>query len=138
MYAQRGDLVNLLIGDAENTESFSSVGGLRVTQLEVFNNPLDNTTLGDGAWRQLQSGSGIRFASVSGEGMFTNTTSEAQIQALSFSGVSNNYKLQFGNGDELSGAFIIGAYEKSGEHTSEETYLIRLESAGTLHYTQAV
>jgi predicted secreted protein len=43
--------------------------------------------------------------------------------------------LNFGNGDKISGKFVIANYERSGNLGSQEDFSINLESAGAILFT---
>lgn len=134
MAAQRGSQMTIKIGDGNAPEAFSTLGGLRVTRLRLENGMQQASSMESGEWRVLLPASSLRSMTLEGDGMFTDAASEERARALAFSGAVNNYRLYFGNGDHLAGTFLIAAYEREGEHTEEEQYTIRLESAGAVSY----
>jgi len=137
MTAYKGALVLLKIGDGEETELFSTIGGMRTTRF-VFNSKLIDTTNKDsGAWRQILEGGGIRYISISGDGLFTDSNAEEIMREQAFNNHIKNYELYFGNGDKLSGSFQITSYERSGDYDGEETYKITLESSGEIIFTKS-
>lgn len=137
MVAQKGSLLLLKVGDGGDPESFTTVGGMRTTSLTHNNQSIDTTNKDSGAWRQLLDGAGIRSISISGAGVFTDSTAEETVRGLAMSNSINNYQLNFGNGDVLTGAFQITSYGRSGNYNDEESYTITLASAGTITFTAA-
>jgi TP901-1 family phage major tail protein len=75
--------------------------------------------------------------SISGTGIFTDAASEETLRGYAFAGTGNNYQFIFGNGDYITGTFVVTSYERSGNYDAEETYAITLESAGTITFTGA-
>ncbi|NDG19983.1 MAG: hypothetical protein EB117_17205 [Betaproteobacteria bacterium] len=89
---------------------------------------------GRGAWRRLATAQALRSVSIEGEGIFTDANSEERARTLAFNGSVNNYQLHFGNGDYLTGSFLIAVYERQGEYHEEDVYALRFESAGAISY----
>ncbi len=135
MAAQKGSLLLIKIGNGGSpTETFTTVAGLRTTRMALNQQPVDCSNKDSGAWRQLLGNAGIRSISISGGGVFTDAASEESLRGYAFAGSVNNYKLYFGNGGILSGAFQVTSYERAGNHDGEETYNLTLESAGAVTF----
>ena len=134
MTAQNGALVLIKVGDGGSPETFTTIGGLRTSAIRLNNQILNATTLESGAWRQL-AGSGISAMSISGNGMFTDAASEGTVRGYAFAASVNNYQFFFANGDYVTGAFQVTAYERSGDINAEETFALTLESAGSITFT---
>lgn len=95
---------------------------------------MDTSCVGGSAWRQLMDQAGFSALSITGAGIFTDAASEELARGYAFSRSVKNFRLYFGNGDYLQGAFVIAAYTRSGMHDGEETYAMRLESAGDVQF----
>jgi TP901-1 family phage major tail protein len=135
MTAQSGDDVILKIGNgASPTEVFTAVGGLRRTSFTMNNKVIESSNLGSGKWRKLISGAGIESAALSGSGYFTDSAAEEALRGHAFAATANNYELHFGNGDKLSGAFLVSRYSRVGDFGSQEDFAIDLESAGVVTF----
>ena len=135
MAAQKGSLVLLKVGNGGAPESFTTIGGLQTTAFAVSTQAVDATARESGAWRKLLDGAGIRSISLSANGVFTDSSAEETVRSLAISGTVRNYQMTFGNGDTLSGPFLITAYERSGAQQDEERYALTLFSAGTIIYS---
>lgn len=136
MVAQKGSLLLLKVGDgATPTENFTTVGGLRTTGFTHNNQTIDTTNKDSGAWRQLLDGAGMRSITISGTGVFTNVASEETVRGFAMNNQIKNYRLTFGNGDSMTGAFQITSYQRAGTYNGEETYSISLASAGAISFT---
>ncbi len=137
MTIQKGSLVLLKIGDGQVTENFTTIGGVRITEMELNNNSIEATNPESGAWRQLLGNAGIRSVSISATGLFADSAAEETLRGYAFAGSLDNYELHFGNGDMLSGAFHISEYQRSAVHDGEEEFSITLESGGVITFTTA-
>lgn len=135
MAAEKGRAFVLKIGDGGSPETFSTIGGMRTTQLAINNEVVDITNKASGGWRELLSGAGIRSVTLSGAGVFTDGAAEMSLQAKMLAGSVDNYEIAFESGDSFSGAFQAVNLEYAGDHNGERTYAIRLESSGTVTFS---
>ena len=60
MPVERGSAFLLKVGDGTSTPVYTTVAGLRTTQLSINGDPVVITHKGSGAWRELLSGAGVR------------------------------------------------------------------------------
>lgn len=136
MTAQKGSLVVIKVGNGGSpTETFTTIGGLRITTLNLNNQIVNASNLSNAPWKKSLSGAGSRSLSISGNGVFTDAASEETLRGYAFANSANNYEIHFGNGDKISGAFQIASYSRTGNVDDEETYAITLESAGEISFS---
>jgi predicted secreted protein len=95
---------------------------------------LDASHVAGGAWRQVNNATGLRQMSISGEGVFEDSAAEENLRAKAFGGTSANYELRFGNGDKISGAFLVSDYLQQGEVQDVQHFSLTLESAGAISF----
>lgn len=117
--------------------TYLTVGGMRTTEMTLNNQLIDTSNKASGSWRHLLTGAGIRSMRLAAAGVFENSDAETTVRAAAFSGTALDAKLLFGNGDSITGLFLLAAYERSGIYDREETYSITLESAGDITFTAA-
>ena len=132
MAIEKGSAFLLKVGDGAVTPVFSTVAGLRTTQLSVNGEVVVVTSKDSGGWRQLLSGAGVRSVSVSGAGVFTGSAAETRLRASALSGVLDDYRLSFEGGDSLTGRFLVTRLDYAGEFNGERTYTVSLESSGAV------
>lgn len=113
-------------------DKWQIIGGMRNVRLLVNTQLIDSSGHSSNGWRELLPEAGLRQVNISGSGAFTNSEAERNIQELALTGKFGEYKITFGNGGSLSGKFQISHYERLSEMTSEEGYVISLESSGAL------
>jgi len=134
MTAQNGALVLIKAGNGGSPEVFTTIGGLQVNEMLLNCHALNATNLESGAWQQLLGSAGNLSLHISGNGLFTNSTSEETVRGNAFSGSANNYEFVFANGNYVTGPFMITTYQRSGQYDSEEIYALTMESAGTINF----
>jgi TP901-1 family phage major tail protein len=132
MPAEKGSAFLLKIGDGAEPPVFTTVAGLRTTQLSINGDPVVITHKGYGAWRELLSGAGVRSVSVSGAGVFTGSVAETRIKSMALSGTLDDYELSFESGEQMRGKFLVTRLDYSGDFNGERSYTLALESSGAV------
>lgn len=130
MPAQNGSTFLLKVGDGASPPVFSTVAGLRTTQMSINGDPVVITSKDSGGWRELLSGAGSRSVSVSAAGIFLGSAAESRIRAHALAGTIADYELSFEGGERLRGRFLIQRLDYSGDFNAERNYAITLESSG--------
>jgi TP901-1 family phage major tail protein len=133
MTAQKGKDLLVKIADGSG---FTTVAGLRTRRL-TFNAETVDITHAESAnrWRELLGGAGVKRASVSGRGLFTDAATDASMRQTFFDGTVLNYQIVIPDFGTVQGAFQLTNLEFAGEHNGEVTYDVALESAGELTFT---
>jgi TP901-1 family phage major tail protein len=132
MAAESGLAFLLKIGDGGSPVTYATVAGLRTTQLGINAEPVVITNKGSGGWRDLLSGAGIRTVSLSGSGVFTNSTAETRLRTRALAGVIEDYEIVFESADKFRGKFLVTRLDYAGDFNGERTYSISLESSGAV------
>ncbi len=135
MTAQKGkDL--LLKVDEDGLGTFTTVAGLRSRGLAFNAETIDITDAESaGQWRELLSGAGIKSARINGSGIFKDAISDETIRTYFFNGTIRNWQIIIPDFGTVEGPFQITALEFTGQHDSEITFELSLESAGQLTFT---
>ena len=132
MAAEKGSAFLLKIGDGASPITYSTIAGLRTTQMSINGEPVAITSKDSGGWRQLLSGAGVRSVSVSGAGVFTGSDAELRIKNHALGGVIDSYELSFEGGERMQGAFLVTRLDYSGDYNGERSYRLSLESSGAV------
>ncbi len=132
MAAEKGSAFLLKVGDGSVTPVYTTLAGLRTTQLSINGESVVITNKGSGGWRELLSGAGVRSVSASGAGVFTGSVSEARIKQSALSGVLDDYELSFESGERLRGKFLVARLDYAGDFNGERSYTLSLESSGVV------
>lgn len=115
--------------------AMQTLGGMQVTTLGLRNalNETNRTR-----WREVLAGRGGQALRIAVRGVFEDSASEATLRAAAFAKAAVLFQLVFGNGDTVSGAVVVAAYETTGAVEGLETYSISLESSGPVVLTPAM
>ena len=132
MAAERGSAFLLKIGDGATPPAFTTIAGLRTTQLAINSDTVVITNKGSGGWRELLSNAGFRSVSLSGAGVFNGSAAEARVKANALSGTIDSYQVTFESGDSMTGKFLITRLDYAGDFNNERSYTIALESSGSV------
>lgn len=133
MAAQRGKDILLKVDDG--TAQFVTVAGLRTKRFALNAETADITHAESaGRWRELLDGAGVKRASVTGNGIFKDATSDALARQIFFDGLIRNWQVILPDFGTITGAFQITSLDYKGEHAGEMTFDLTLESAGALAF----
>lgn len=132
MAAEKGSAFLLKIGDGESPVEYTTIAGLRTTQMSINGEPVVITNKDSGGWRQLLSGAGVRSVSVSGAGVFTGSAAETRMKNHALSGTIDAFELSFESGEKMQGDFLVSRLDYSGDFNGERSYTLSLESSGAV------
>ena len=133
MAKQLGKSMLLKRGDAASPEIFTTVAGLRPTNIGLNKGTLDITNKDStNLWRELLAGGGVKSASFSGGGVFSDVAGDGLLRADFFGSILHNYQVIIPGFGTFTGAFDITSLEYTGEHEGAVEFSITLESADEL------
>ena len=130
MSVEKGSAFLLKVGNGATPLVYTTMAGLRTTQLTIGGETVVVTNKGSGGWRELLSGAGVRSVSVAGAGIFTGSGAETRLKSNALTGVLDDYELSFESGERLQGKFLVSRLDFSGDYNAERTYTLSLESSG--------
>ena len=134
MSAQKGK--DLLVKIDDGTGAFVTIAGLRTRRLSLNADTVDATDAESvGRWRELLGGAGVRRASLAGNGVFKDQASDALVRQVFFDGAIRDWRIVIPDFGVISGPFQISSLDWRGEHATEVTFDIALESAGALTFS---
>jgi len=128
MAAKKGRLLKVQ-RDSTGAGAYVDIGHMRSKSYTGANETVDISNETDGVWRQLLEGAGNQSVSVSGSGVWNNSTHEAAMRLAAFNDTFEPLKVIDDNGDYITADFQITSFGNSAEHNAELTYDISLESA---------
>jgi len=130
MGIEKGSAFLLKVGDGADPVVYTTIAGLRTTQMSINAETVVVTNKGSGGWRELLSGAGVRSVSLSGAGVFSGTGAEARIKASALAGTLDDYEVSFESGERLRGQFLLTRLDYAGDFNGERSYTLALESSG--------
>ena len=132
MAMEKGSAFLLKVGDGGAPLVFTTVAGLRTTQLAINADTVVVTNQGSGGWRELLGGAGVRSVSITGSGVFTGSAAETRLKANALAGTIDDYRVSFESGDTMTARFLITKLDYAGDFNGERTYTLALESSGAV------
>ncbi|HWH22399.1 MAG TPA: phage tail protein [Allosphingosinicella sp.] len=132
MAAEKGSAFLLKVGNGAQPPIFTTVAGMRTTQMSVNGEAVNVTSKDSGGWRELLSGAGIRSVSVAASGIFTGSAAETRVKTNALSGTLDDYELSFESGERMRGRFLVTRLDYSGDYNGERNYTLSLESSGAV------
>ncbi len=133
MAKQLGKSMLLKRGAADSPETFTTVAGLRPTNMSLNKGTVDITNKDSvNTWRELLAGGGVKTASFSGGGVFSDAAGDESLRADFFGSILHNYQVIVPGFGTFTGAFDITSLEYTGEHEGAVEFSITLESADQL------
>ena len=130
MGVEKGSAFLLKIGNGAVPVVYSTIAGLRTTQLSVSGEAVNVTNKDSGGWRDLLAGAGVRAVSVSAAGIFTGSAGEARLRSHALGGDIDDYELSFESGERMRAKFLVTRLDYAGDYNGERNYTLTLESSG--------
>lgn len=132
MATQKGVAFLLKVSDGAVPPTYSTVAGLRVTQMSINGEAVAAPSKTSEGWRELLSGAGTRSVTVSAAGIFLGSAAESQMRGNAISGMIADYELSFEGGEKMRGKFLVQRLDYSGDFSGERNYTMTLESSGVV------
>lgn len=130
MGAEKGSAFLLKVKDGSSGSIYSTVAGLKTTQMSINGDAVAITNKDSGGWRELLSGAGIRSVSVAASGIFTGSAAELRLRSVALNGSVEDFELSFESGERMRGSFLVTRLEYAGDFNGERNYTLALESSG--------
>tara|TARA_X000001036_G_C20545154_1_gene751992 strand:- start:430 stop:846 length:417 start_codon:yes stop_codon:yes gene_type:complete len=131
---QKGSALLMKIGNAASPEVFTTIGGMRSTSLTMNDEMVDVTNKDSSNARTILAQGGVNSISVSGSGVFTDSTSEGTLKAKFNIAALTNYQFLVPDFGTFTGAFMLTTLEYGGEYNGEVTYSFTFESSGAITF----
>ena len=133
MAGQRGRDVLLKMSDGGTPEAFVTLAGIRSSELELDQQPVDATSAeSPEGWRELLVGAGLKTMRVRGRGLFKDADSDTRMRNTFFAGAIERWQLVVPGLGSFTGPFQIAQLSWGGAHDGEVTMTVELQSAGQL------
>ncbi len=133
MMGQRGQDILLKIGDGQDPEKFVTLAGLRSREVFLNARPVDvtNADSPDG-WRELLVGAAVKSVRIVGRGVFKDADSDRRMRTVFLNGTDARWQLFLPGLGQITGVMQITALGWAGNHDSEASFSLEIESAGPI------
>jgi len=134
MAAQKGSAVLIKI-DISGTAT--TVGGLRSSTITLNEEMVDITNKDSANVRTLLPAAGVQSLTISGSGVFTDSTSEVAMRTAFGGSALQDMDFVIPDLGTYAGNFLCTSLEYAGEYNGEATYSMTYESGGAITFTAA-
>lgn len=132
MASQKGTDILVKIGNGGSPETFTTLAGMRDTSISINQEQIDITNKDSARVRTLLAQGGVKSFSITGSGVFTDSSSEATAIGLLDASSFTNLQFLVPDFKTFTGAFMLVTAEYSGSYTDAVMYSMTFESAGTI------
>jgi len=134
MAAQKGSAVLI---KTTVSGSLTTIGGLRSSSITLNDEMVDITNKDSSNNRTMLPQGGVQSMSISGSGVFTDSTAEQQLRTDFGAATFTSYSFIVPDLGTFAGTFQITSLEFAGEFNGEATYSVTLESSGAITFSAA-
>tara|TARA_R100001460_G_scaffold29892_3_gene59177 strand:- start:7058 stop:7462 length:405 start_codon:yes stop_codon:yes gene_type:complete len=134
MAAQKGSAVLIKINVSG---SQTTVGGLRSSSITLNDEMVDVTNKDSSNNRTLLPQGGIQSMSISGSGVFTDSTAEQQLRTNFGASTFSSMSFVIPDLGTYAGTFQLTSLEFAGEFNGEATFSLTAESSGAITFSAA-
>jgi len=138
MAAQLGKAYLLKIGDGGGTEAFTAIAGMRTIRVSRNRRPIDITNAdSSGNARELLTAGGVKEATVSFTGVFTDGATDSTLETDFEAGTLRNFEIVIPDFGTYTGAFVITRLDHEAGYEAEGTFSIELTSGDAWSFSAA-
>lgn len=112
--------------------AFTTVAGMRATNLAINGNQVDITNKDSNGWQELLSDAGVRKIDISASGEYDSAAGGAGV-FMEKAALNNTFieaEVVLGNGVAYTGTWAIGNYTLDGPYDNAQTFSLTLTSHG--------
>lgn len=125
---------NLLI-QLNITGGWNTVGGLKATGVLLGSVVVDTTSVRSGGWREILNDCGNQTVTITGSGVFKNTTADFYIRSAFFNPNLQPLRAIQDDGHYFNGNFKVSKIQYQGAYNDALLYDYTLESSGVITFT---
>lgn len=115
--------------------TFTAIGGVRVTNLTINNNPVDITNVGSGGVQELLPDGGTQSVSANLDGIVVSDAAFKTMQTQADDRTLIWYKLSFGGAGIISCKMAVNSLGLGAPHDGAQTFTASISSSGTITFT---
>jgi len=117
--------------------TYATIANMRTNSLSINTESIDVTDKDGMPWRKLLEG-GVQSIEMSADGIVSDSATQKVIRGWAFAGSVKNFQMVDSLGNIVQGEFLVQSFEQAGEFGGEQTWSIKLASAGTPILTEMV
>ena len=126
---------NLLIRDGLLGGS-TVIAAMRETSFTINGATVDVTDKDSvNQYRELLAGAGVVSVKLTARGLLHGNAQAQTLVGRALARSLDDYRLEFDNGDNITGKFQVSSFEASGNYDGEQIYTLTFESGAALTFT---
>tara|TARA_Y100000114_G_scaffold61189_1_gene56164 strand:- start:1883 stop:2296 length:414 start_codon:yes stop_codon:yes gene_type:complete len=134
MAAQKGSELLFKIGDGGSPEAFTTIAGMRTTELTMNDEMVDITNKDSSRARTILAQGGTNSMTVSGDGVFNDSASETTLRSKFDESGLTNFQFIVPDFGTFTGNFRLTTLAYAGAFNGEVTYSFTFESSGAITF----
>lgn len=132
MAATAGRDILLKLGSGSPV-TYTTIAAARTNTMTFDNTEVDITTMDSAGIRQLLAGAGVRSATASIDGVYTDAAGQAALMTAASAGTHVNLRLENAtNSITVTGTFQVNSFQITGAEGEAGTFSASFASAGTV------
>lgn len=135
--ALKGNGFLLKLATTYNGSSYTTVAACRSNSLTLNKSAVDITNKGSAGWTEALSGGGVKNATISASGVYTDDASQVALVTAFMASTHWNAEIIDEAGNTFTAAWNVDSLDFSGESDVEQTFEITLSSSGAVTFTPA-
>lgn len=132
--ALKGNAFLLKLPTTYNGSDYATVAACRSNTLTLNKSAVDITNKGSGGWTEALAGGGVKNATISASGVYTDDASQTRLVSAFMASTHWNAQIVDESGNTWTGAWNVDSLTFGGDSDVEQTFEITLSSSGELDY----
>lgn len=135
--ALKGNAFLLKLASTYNGNTFVTVAACRSNSLTLNKSAVDITNKGSGGWTEALAGGGVKNATISASGVYSDDSSQLQLVTAFMANTHWNAQIIDEAGNTFTAAWNIDSLALAGDSDVEQTFEITLSSSGEVAFDAA-
>lgn len=121
---------------ANGGSTFTVIGGVRVTNMTINNNPVDITNVLSDGFREMLPDGGTQSVDVSLEGVVVDDAAFQTFLAQAHDRTLVYHRFSFADAGVILAKFAVNSHQYGAPHDGAQTFSSSLGSSGTVSFTE--
>jgi TP901-1 family phage major tail protein len=130
----------LKLGNGTTPETYTTITGMRATDITINGNPVDITNKSSQGWQELLPNAGVKSCDITASGIYDTNSSgglTTLAQAALDGGTILPMEVVSGAGDKFVGYWAVQSFKRTGPYNEAETFDVTLKSHGYVQHVAA-
>lgn len=121
---------------ANGGSTFTVIGGVKTSNEQINNQPVDITNVSSAGWREMLVDGGTQSVDMDVDGVIASDATQKLLQTAAFARTSVLLQVPFGGSPAtIQGTFVIDNFKLTGKIDDAQGFTCSLKSTGTVTLT---